>query len=430
MRQFLRLLGFRGAIQSLPTEIYAGFSTFIVMAYILALAPASFANVGDAGDPFPVDALFTATAIVSAAGTPLMAFYARRPLAVAPGVGLLFFVSETMCGTMGYSWHFALTAVFIEGVLFTLLTCTGMRTLIVECIPLSLRSAIGVGVSFFLASLGLKNAGITDAGSAISSIASIVTEPEKQLLALCVVIAGVLIICRVRGAIFYSLIASSLVGIPMGLTRFDDLTLLPDSPLPLFCQMEWSSEVLSVDMVVCVISILFLDMFDTIGTVLGVLGNMETAVRANGRISGMSRILQADAVSSLLSGVFGTTTATTYLESAAGAAEGGRTGVTAFVTGMCFLIALFLSPLFLAIPQSVTGGILLVVSVQMFSAIRHINFNNPVEAIPSVITILFMALLSSISDGIVAGVLTYAVFSFVSDMRKERRRRQRGKVFE
>lgn len=430
MRQFLRLLGFRGAMQSLPTEIYAGFSTFIVMAYILALAPASFANVGDAGDPFPVYALFTATAIVSAAGTLLMAFYARRPLAVAPGVGLLFFVSETMCGTMGYSWHFALTAVFIEGVLFTLLTCTGMRTLIVECIPLSLRSAIGVGVSFFLASLGLKNAGITDAGSAISSIASIVTEPEKQLLALCVVIAGVLIICRVRGAIFYSLIASSLVGIPMGLTRFDDLTLLPASPLPLFCQMEWSSEVLSVDMVVCVISILFLDMFDTIGTVLGVLGNMETAVRANGRISGMSRILQADAVSSLLSGVFGTTTATTYLESAAGAAEGGRTGVTAFVTGMCFLIALFLSPLFLAIPQSVTGGILLVVSVQMFSAIRHIDFNNPVEAIPSVITILFMALLSSISDGIVAGVLTYAVFSFVSDMRKERRRRQRGRVFE
>lgn len=430
MKKFLRLLGFRGTMHSLPVEIYAGFSTFIVMAYILALAPACFANIGDADDPFPADALFTATAIVSAVGTLLMAFYARRPLAVAPGVGLLFFVSGTMCGTMGYSWHFALTAVFIEGVLFTLLTCTGMRTLIVECIPLSLRSAIGVGVSFFLASLGLKNAGITDAGSAISSIASIVTEPEKQLLALCVLIAGILIICRVRGAIFYSLIVSSLVGIPMGLTRFHDLTLLPDSPLPLFCEMEWSKEILSVDMVVCVISILFLDMFDTIGTVLGVLGNMETAVRANGRISGMSRILQVDAVSSLLSGLFGTTTATTYLESAAGAAEGGRTGVTAFVTGMCFLIALFLSPLFLAIPQPVTGGILLVVSVQMFSAIRHINFANPVEAIPSVITILFMALLGSISDGIVAGVLTYAIFSFVSDMRKERRRRKRGKVFE
>lgn len=302
-----------------------------------------------------------------------------------------------------------------------------MRTLIVECIPLSLRSAIGVGVSFFLASLGLKNAGITDAGSAISSIARIVTEPEKQLLALCVMIAGILVICKVRGAIFYSLIVSSLVGIPMGLTHIADLTPLPDSPMPLFCEMEWSTEILSADMAVCVISILFLDMFDTIGTVLGVLGNMESAVRMNGRISGMSRILQVDAISSLLSGLFGTTT---YLESAAGVAEGGRTGVTSFVTGMCFLAALFLSPLFLAIPTSVTGGILLVVSVQMFSAIRHINFSNPVEAIPSVMTILFMALLGSISDGIVVGVLTYAVFSFVSDMRKEQRRRKGGKVFE
>lgn len=429
-KRFLRLLGFRRGKHSLPTEIYAGFSTFIVMAYVLALAPACFANVGGEADPFPVDALFTATALVSAAGTLLMAFYARKPLALAPGVGLLFFISGSMCGTMGYSWHFALTAVFIEGVIFTILTCTGMRTLIVECIPLSLRSAIGVGVSFFLASLGLKNAGITDAGSAISSIASIVTEPEKQLLALCVMIAGILIICKVRGAIFYSLIVSSLVGIPMGLTHIADLTPLPDSPMPLFCEMEWSSEILSVDMVVCVISILFLDMFDTIGTVLGVLGNMESAVRMNGRISGMSRILQVDAISSLLSGIFGTTTSTTYLESAAGVAEGGRTGVTSFVTGMCFLAALFLSPLFLAIPTSVTGGILLVVSVQMFSAIRHINFSAPVEAIPSVMTILFMALLGSISDGIVVGVLTYAIFSFVSDMRKEHRRRKRGKVFE
>lgn len=430
MNRFLKYLGFRKAVHSLPTEIYAGFSTFIVMAYILALSPACFNGVGGETDPFPADALFTATALVSAAGTMAMGFYARRPLAVAPGVGLLFFISGTMCGTMGYSWHFALTAVFLEGVLFTILTCTGLRTLIVECIPLSIRSAIGVGVSFFLASLGLKNAGITDAGTAISSIASVVTEPEKQLLSLCVIIAGVLIICKVRGAIFYSLIASSLIGIPMGLTRFDDLTILPDSPMPLFCEMEWSSEILSADMVVCVISILFLDLFDTIGTVLGILGNMETAVRSNGRISGMSRILQVDAASSLLSGVLGTTTATTYLESAAGVAEGGRTGVTSFVTGVCFLIALFLSPLFLAIPTCVTGGILLVVSVQMFSAIRHINFSDPVEAIPSVITILFMALLNSISDGIVAGVITYAVFSFVSDMLKERKRRKDGKVFE
>lgn len=430
MNRLLRILGYRSTVNSLPTEIYAGFSTFIVMAYILALAPASFKGIGSEVDPFPERALFTATALVSAICTLLMAFYARKPLAVAPGVGLLFFISGTVCTTMGYSWHFALTAVFLEGVLFTILTLTGLRSIIVECIPLSLRSGIGVGVSFFLASLGLKNAGVYYDMSAIISLANVFTDPSKQLLSLTVLIAGVLIISKLRGAIFYSLIIATLVGIPMGLTKFDDITLLPDSPLPLFCQMEWSEEVFSVDMFVCVISILFLDLFDTIGTVLGVLGNMPMAVRSNGRISGMTRILQADAASSLLSGVMGTTTCTTYLESAAGAAEGGRTGVTSLVTAMCFIVSLFLSPLFLAIPTCVTGGILLVVSVQMFSAIKHINFMDPVSAIPSVLTVLVMAIMGSISDGIVVGVITYAIFNFVSDLKNDYHRRKSGKVFE
>ncbi len=430
MDRLLKMLGYRKAVHSLPTEIYAGFSTFIVMVYILALAPASFRGIGGEDDPFPAQALFTATALVSAIGTLLMAFYARKPLAVAPGVGLLFFISGTVCSTMGYSWHFALTAVFLEGMLFTILTMTGLRSIIIECIPLSLRSGIGVGVSFFLASLGLKNAGVSVDTTAIISLASVFTDPEKQLLSITVLIAGVLIINKVRGAIFYSLITATIIGIPMGLTQFREVALLPDSPAPLFCQMEWSDEIFSVDMLVCVISILFLDLFDTIGTVLGVLGNMTTAVRSNGRINGMTRILQADAASSLISGIMGTTTCTTYLESAAGAAEGGRTGVTSLVTAMCFLVSLFLSPLFLAIPTCVTGGILLVVSVQMLSAIKHINFTDPVEAIPSVLTILVMAIMGSISDGIVVGVITYAVFNFASDFRKEYERRKRGKVFE
>lgn len=428
MRKIAKIFGFNSSQHSLRTEVFAGISTFIVMAYILALAPKAFEGVGGTADPFPTAALFTATALVSAVSTFLMAVYAKRPLAVAPGVGLLFFISGTVCMQMGYSWHFALTAILLEGVLFTVLAFSRLRYLIMESIPLSLRSATAVGVGLFLASLGLKSAGMTDSGAAIVSLASIVTEPEKQLFAICVMLSGVLIVYRVKGAIFLSIIASTILGIPLGLTRFDEVMTIPESPAPLFMQMEWSEDIFSIDMFVCVVSIFFLDVFDTIGTVLGVLSNTNLS-RTNGRISRMSHIFQVDAISSMLSGLMGTTTCTSYLESAAGVAEGGRTGVPSLVTAICFLFALFFSPLFLAIPPVVTGAILLVVSFHMFAAIKHINFTNPVEAIPSVLVILVMAIIGSISDGIVVGVITYAVLNFTAEMKQERERRKRGHFF-
>ena len=428
MRKIAKIFGFNSSQHSLRTEVFAGISTFIVMAYILALAPKAFEGVGGTADPFPTAALFTATALVSAVSTFLMAVYAKRPLAVAPGVGLLFFISGTVCMQMGYSWHFALTAILLEGVLFTVLAFSRLRYLIMESIPLSLRSATAVGVGLFLASLGLKSAGMTDSGAAIVSLASIVTEPEKQLFAICVMLSGVLIVYRVKGAIFLSIIASTILGIPLGLTRFDAVMTIPESPAPLFMQMEWSEDIFSIDMFVCVVSIFFLDVFDTIGTVSGVLSTTNLS-RSNGRISRMSRIFQVDAISSMLSGLMGTTTCTSYLESAAGVAEGGRTGVTSLVTVICFLFALFFSPIFLAIPPVVTGAILLVVSFQMFAAIKHINFTNPVEAIPSVLVILVMAIIGSISDGIVVGVITYAVLNFTAEMKQERERRKRGHFF-
>ena len=428
MRKIAKIFGFNSSQHSLRTEVFAGISTFIVMAYILALAPKAFEGVGGTADPFPTAALFTATALVSAVSTFLMAVYAKRPLAVAPGVGLLFFISGTVCMQMGYSWHFALTAILLEGVLFTVLAFSKLRYLIMESIPLSLRSATAVGVGLFLASLGLKSAGMTDSGAAIVSLASIVTEPEKQLFAICVMLSGVLIVYRVKGAIFLSIIASTILGIPLGLTRFDEVMTIPESPAPLFMQMEWSEDIFSIDMFVCVVSIFFLDVFDTIGTVSGVLSNTNLS-RTNGRISRMSHIFQVDAISSTLSGLMGTTTCTSYLESAAGVAEGGRTGVTSLVTAICFLFALFFSPIFLAIPPVVTGAILLVVSFQMFAAIKHINFTNPVEAIPSVLVILVMAIIGSISDGIVVGVITYAVLNFTAEMKQERERRKRGHFF-
>ena len=428
MRKIAKIFGFNSSQHSLRTEVFAGLSTFIVMAYILALAPKAFEGVGGTADPFPTAALFTATALVSAVSTFLMAVYAKRPLAVAPGVGLLFFISGTVCMQMGYSWHFALTAILLEGVLFTALAFSRLRYLIMESIPLSLRSATAVGVGLFLASLGLKSAGMTDSGAAIVSLASIVTEPEKQLFAICVMLSGVLIVYRVKGAIFLSIIASTILGIPLGLTRFDEVMTIPESPAPLFMQMEWSEDIFSIDMFVCVVSIFFLDVFDTIGTVLGVLSNTNLS-RTNGRISRMSHIFQVDAISSMLSGLMGTTTCTSYLESAAGVAEGGRTGVPSLVTAICFLFALFFSPLFLAIPPVVTGAILLVVSFHMFAAIKHINFTNPVEAIPSVLVILVMAIIGSISDGIVVGVISYAVLNFTAEMKQERERRKRGHFF-
>lgn len=428
MRKIAKIFGFNSSQHSLRTEVFAGISTFIVMAYILALAPKAFEGVGGTADPFPTAALFTATALVSAVSTFLMAVYAKRPLAVAPGVGLLFFISGTVCMQMGYSWHFALTAILLEGVLFTVLAFSRLRYLIMESIPLSLRSATAVGVGLFLASLGLKSAGMTDSGAAIVSLASIVTEPEKQLFAICVMLSGVLIVYRVKGAIFLSIIASTILGIPLGLTRFDEVMTIPESPAPLFMQMEWSEDIFSIDMFVCVVSIFFLDVFDTIGTVSGVLSNTNLS-RSDGRISRMSHIFQVDAISSMLSGLMGTTTCTSYLESAAGVAEGGRTGVPSLVTAICFLFALFFSPIFLAIPPVVTGAILLVVSFQMFAAIKHINFTNPVEAIPSVLVILVMAIIGSISDGIVVGVITYAVLNFTAEMKQERERRKRGHFF-
>lgn len=428
MRKIAKIFGFNSSQHSLRTEVFAGISTFIVMAYILALAPKAFEGVGGTADPFPTAALFTATALVSAVSTFLMAVYAKRPLAVAPGVGLLFFISGTVCMQMGYSWHFALTAILLEGVLFTVLAFSRLRYLIMESIPLSLRSATAVGVGLFLASLGLKSAGMTDSGAAIVSLASIVTEPEKQLFAICVMLSGVLIVYRVKGAIFLSIIASTILGIPLGLTRFDAVMTIPESPAPLFMQMEWSEDIFSIDMFVCVVSIFFLDVFDTIGTVSGVLSNTNLS-RSNGRISRMSHIFQVDAISSMLSGLMGTTTCTSYLESAAGVAEGGRTGVPSLVTAICFLFALFFSPIFLAIPPVVTGAILLVVSFQMFAAIKHINFTNPVEAIPSVLVILVMAIIGSISDGIVVGVITYAVLNSTAEVKQERERRKRGHFF-
>ena len=428
MRKIAKIFGFNSSQHSLRTEVFAGISTFIVMAYILALAPKAFEGVGGTTDPFPTAALFTATALVSAVSTFLMAVYAKRPLAVAPGVGLLFFISGTVCMQMGYSWHFALTAILLEGVLFTVLAFSRLRYLIMESIPLSLRSATAVGVGLFLASLGLKSAGMTDSGAAIVSLASIVTEPEKQLFAICVMLSGVLIVYRVKGAIFLSIIASTILGIPLGLTRFDEVMTIPESPAPLFMQMEWSEDIFSIDMFVCVVSIFFLDVFDTIGTVSGVLSTTNLS-RSNGRISRMSHIFQVDAISSMLSGLMGTTTCTSYLESAAGVAEGGRTGVTSLVTAICFLFALFFSPIFLAIPPVVTGAILLVVSFQMFAAIKHINFTNPVEAIPSVLVILVMAIIGSISDGIVVGVITYAVLNSTAEVKQERERRKRGHFF-
>ena len=426
-KKIVNLFGFKSQIHSLGTETFAGISTFFVMAYILALAPLAFEGVGGKEDPFPTGALFTATALVSAISTFLMAIYAKRPLAVAPGVGLLYFISGALCTTLGYSWHFALTAIFIEGLIFMALSFSGLRVLIIECIPISIRCAIGVGVGFFLASLGLKSAGLANSSTSIVSLASFVTEPEKQLFAICVLLTGILIISKVRGAIFISIVTTTLIGIPLGLTHIDSIASMPESPLPLFCKMEWSEEILSVDMFVCVVSILFLDMFDTIGTVLGVLGNSNMS-RSNGRVSRMSQILQVDAISSMLSGIFGTTTCTSYLESAAGVAEGGRTGITALVTALCFLLAIFFAPLFLAIPSVVTGAILLVVSFHMFAAIKHINLTNPVEAIPSVMVILMMAVTGSISDGIVVGVIAYAAFNLFSELRKEHIRKKEGKL--
>jgi len=403
-----KLFGFEAGVNNVRTEIVAGITTFLTMAYILAVNPGLFSNL----EGMPNGSVFTATALAAIVGTLCMAVYAKKPFGLAPGMGLNAFFVFTVCLGMGYSWQFALTAILIEGLIFIILSATKVREMIVDAIPVSLKKAIGAGIGLYIAFIGLQNAGIiVDNGATLVSLGDIKSS-GSVLFIIGLILTSVLVVLKVKGGILIGMLATTVIGIPFGITQYGGLISMPDSLAPIFCQFEWG-QVLSWDMLIVVFTFLFIDMFDTIGTVVGV-SVKSSMVDKEGKVDGISKILMADAVATTAGACFGTSTTTTYIESAAGVAEGGRTGLTAFVIAILFAVALFFSPLFLAIPSAATGAVLVIVGVMMMSPIMEIDWNDYSEAIPAFITALMMPLTYSIAHGILLGMIAYVVINAIA----------------
>lgn len=395
-------LGFVPGTMRVKTEVIAGVTTFLTMSYILVVNPDILSAAGmDKG------AVFTATALSAALATILLAVLAKLPLAQAPGMGLNAFFAYTLVGAMGYSWQTALAAVFMEGIIFILLTVFNIRDKVVNCIPLNLRYAISVGIGMFIAFVGLKNAGIVVADPATFVRLGAFT-PASVLAAVGILISGALMWWKVKGALFYSIMICTLIGIPLGITVIPEnfsLVAEPQSLAPTFLQFDFAS-LLNLDMVIIVILLVFMDMFNTIGTLVGAAAQAGMMTK-DGRVPRMKEALMADAVGTSLGAALGTSTVTTYVESSAGIAEGGRSGMTALVCGVLFFLALFLSPLFLLVPGVATTGALVVVGVLMISIIREVEMTDMSETLPVFVTIIMMVLTYSIAEGMALGMLSY-----------------------
>ena len=402
-----KLFAFNPKETTVRTEITAGITTFLTMAYILAVNPNILGETGmDKG------ALFTTTVLMSALPTIFMALYAKLPLALAPGMGLNAFFAYTVCLVMGYSWQFALTAVFLEGLVFLLLTVTNLREKIVDVIPNALKNAISAGIGLYIAFIGLQGAGIIVNNDATLVSLGNLTTGSALLGAIGIIVTSVLLVKNVKGALLWGILATTLIGIPLGVTQINGVFSTPPSIEPIFMQFEWS-QIFTKEMVIIVFTFLFVDLFDCIGTVIGV-ANRAGLIKEDGKIPHLKEVFMVDSVSTAAGAVMGTSTVAVYVESAAGVNEGGRSGLTAFVTGICFLLALFFAPLFLAIPAAATTPVLVLVGLMMMSSVLKINFNDYAEAIPAFICVLLMPLTYSISEGIVLGHLSYIFINLLS----------------
>ena len=404
-----KLFGFDPTKTTIRTEILAGITTFLTMSYILAVNPDIFSAIKD--NPMPGGAVFTATALAAIIGCMTMAFIGKLPFGLAPGMGLKAFFVFTVCNAMGYSWHFALTAVFNEGIIFLILTVTNLRTAIVNAIPATLRYAIGCGIGLFIAFVGLQKGGvIVDDGATLVNLGDI-TSGTALLTIIGLFITGVLYAKNVRGALLIGILITTLIGIPMGVTDFKGVLSMPESVEPIFCQFEWE-KIFTLDMLVVVFTFLFIDIFDTIGTLIGVC-TKANFVDKDGNIYRITPAFMADAIATTAGAMLGTSTTTTYVESAAGVDQGGRSGLTAFAVGCCFAVTLFFSPLFLSIPSSATAPVLILVGLLMIEPIKKIPFSEFTESIPAFICIIMMPLTYSISHGILLGMISYVVINML-----------------
>ena len=409
-----KLLGFDPKTMRKRTEVVAGATTFLTMCYILAVNPTILSTTGmDRG------ALFTSTAIATAIATLLLAFMAKLPFAQAPSMGLNAFFAYTLCQAMGYSWQQSLAIMLIEGIVFLLITFINVREAILNAIPENLRHAISVGIGMFIAFIGLKNAGII-----VSSPATFVTlgkfTPAAILGVIAILLSGVLMARKVKGALFVSIIATTVIGIPLGVTEIPSHWIpvsMPQSLSPIFCQFDFSG-IINFRTLMVVISLLLVNIFDTVGTLVG-LAYKTNIVRPDGTIPKIKEAMMSDAIGTTCGAFLGSSTLTTYVESASGIAEGGRSGLTSFTTGILFIVALFLSPLFMLIPSAATSGALVLVGVLMLDSVKRLNQADVSEAFPVFITIITMVLCYSIADGICLGILSFVILKLCTGKWKQ-----------
>lgn len=399
---------------TVKTEILAGVTTFMTMAYILAVNPDILSATG-----MDKNALFTATALSAFAATVVMAFIGKLPFALAPGMGLNAFFAFTVVLGMGYSWQFALTAVFLEGLIFILLTVFNIRELIVNAIPLSMKHAVSAGVGMFIAFIGLQNAGIIVRNEATLVGLGNMSSPGVLIALGGIVLTSVLLSLRVKGALLIGIFAATLVGLPFGVTRMPEGNLvdLPPSLSPIFMKFEFS-QIFTFDMLIVLFTFLFVDMFDTVGTLVGV-SSKAGMLDKHGKLPRVKQALFADSIGTALGAIFGTSTVTTYVESASGVAEGGKTGLTALATALLFLVALFFAPVFTMVPAIATAPALILVGYFMMSPILNIHFSDYTESIPAFITIIMMPLTYSIAEGIVFGMLSYVFLKVLTGKFKD-----------
>jgi AGZA family xanthine/uracil permease-like MFS transporter len=373
------------------------------MAYILAVNPDLLSKAG-----MPAGGVFTATVVASAIATLVMAFLANLPVALAPGMGLNAFFAFTVVLGMGYSWRLALTAVFLEGILFLILSLFNVRETIIKAIPENLKKAVSVGIGLFIALIGFENAGVIVGNDSTLVGLGNITSGTALLALIGLVITIILFANKVPGAILIGIIATTIIGIPLKITSissgFSPIS-MPDEPL--FWQLDFS-DIFSFKFFTVFFTFLFVDIFDTVGTLVGVV-TKAGLVKKNGEIPKVKQALIADAVGTVAGAVLGTSTVTSYVESTAGVAAGGRTGLASVATGLLFLLALFFSPVFLLIPSAATAPALIFVGFLMMQAVVNIDFTNPTEGIPAFLTIVMMPFAYSISEGIVYGLLSYII---------------------
>ncbi len=396
---------------SVKTEVLAGVTTFLTMAYILIVNPLMLSEAG-----MDFGAVFTATALSAAIATLVMAFLANLPFALAPGMGLNAFFVYTVVFTMGYTWQQALTAVFIEGIIFIILTAFNIREAIVNSIPMNMKKAISVGIGLFIAFIGLQNSGIVVGGATLVQLGDI-THGAALVAIIGLVITSILVAYKVKGALLIGIILTTLVGIPFGVTSYAGGSYLPPSLAPTFLKFSFAS-VFTIDMVIIVFTFLFVDMFDTVGTLIGCATKADI-LNADGTIPKVKEALFADAIGTTVGAMLGTSTVTTYVESSAGVSEGGRTGLTSLTVAVLFLLSLFFAPLFISIPAAATSPALILVGLFMISPVKDIDFEETTEAVPAFLTILFMVTTYSIANGIMYGALSWILLKIFTKKAKE-----------